>query len=379
MYLTPEQSKRYQQYEEFVIENIKPHAAELDAKGMFPSDETIKKLADAGFFNILFPKEYGGQDLETLAYIMAVETTAKYCASTSILVSAQNSLVGYPFLHFGTDEQKKKYVTGLANGSLIGAFALTEYAAGSDAAKQETTAVADGDYYVLNGTKRFITNAEHADVYVVMAMTDKSQGNHGITAFIVEKGTPGFTFGKKEIKMGIRGSVTGELIFKDCRIPKENILGEVGKGFKIAMETLDCGRLGVAAQALGIAEGALEETIKYVKQREQFGKFISQFQNTQFELAEIATEIEAAKTLLYTTCKMKDEGVRYSKEAAMAKMYCSQVANDAARRCLQLFGGCGYTTEYPLERMMRDAKITEIYEGTNEIQRIVISANLGLK
>ena len=378
MILEKKYQDRFDEYEAFAKEFVAPIAAELDAEARFPV-ETVPKLAERGMLGIVFPKEYGGLGMDALSYALAVEAVSKYCASTGIIISAQNSLAGYPIHNFGTEEQKQKYLVPLAKGEILGGFGLTERGAGSDAAKQETTAVIEGDHYVLNGKKRFITNSGYAGVYVVMAMTDKSLGNHGISAFIVEKDFPGFSIGKKEIKMGIRGSATAELIMDNCIVPKENLLGEIGQGFKIAMKTLDCGRIGVAAQALGFAEGAIDVTVEYVKQREQFDKRISQFQNTQFELAEMKTETEAAKLLVYKAARMKDEGLTYSAESAMAKMYASQVASDVTRRALQLFGGCGYTNEHPIERMMRDAKITEIYEGTNEIQRIVIAANMGLK
>ena len=307
---------------------------------------------------------------------MAVEELAKVCGTTAIIVSAHTSLCAGPIYMFGTEEQKQKYLVPLAKGEKLGAFGLTEPSAGTDASMQQTTAVLDGDEYVLNGTKVFITNAGYADIYVVIAMTDKSKGNKGISAFIVEKGTPGFSVGKKEKKMGIRGSATYELIFTDCRIPKENLLGQKGKGFNIAMHTLDGGRIGIAAQALGLAEGALDRTIEYVKERKQFGRALGQFQNTQFQLADMATKVKAAQLLVYRAAMAKATQKTYSVEAAMAKLYAAEVAMEVTTKAVQLHGGYGYIREYDVERMMRDAKITEIYEGTSEVQRMVISGAL---
>jgi butyryl-CoA dehydrogenase len=307
---------------------------------------------------------------------MCVEQLGKLCGTTSVIVSAHTSLACDPILKFGSPEQKQKYLVPLANGTHLGAFALTEAGAGTDSAGQQTKATRDGDDYILNGTKIFITNGKEADTYIVFAMTDKTQGTRGISAFIVEKGTPGFTFGTKEKKMGIRGSSTYELIFRDCRIPKENLLGQEGKGFGIAMQTLDGGRIGIAAQALGIAEGAFEKTVAYVQERKQFGKPISYFQNTQFLLADLATRIEAAKLLVYKAAMAKDTQKRFSTEAAMAKLYASETALEVTNKCIQLHGGYGYMRDYEVERMMRDAKITEIYEGTSEVQRMVISGSI---
>jgi butyryl-CoA dehydrogenase len=311
-------------------------------------------------------------------YANAVEELSKVCATTGIIVSAHTSLCTWPIMHFGTKEQITKYVPDLASGKKIGAFGLTEPAAGSDAASQKTQAEDKGDHWLLNGSKMFITNGDQASVNVIFAMTDKSQGTKGISAFIVEKGTPGFTYGAHEKKMGIRGSATQELIFEDVKLPKENLLGEVGKGFKVAMMTLDGGRIGVAAQALGIAQGAIDETVEYVKTRQQFGKRISQFQNTQFQLADMQAKTDAARLLVYRAAWAKDAKEPYSHMAAMAKLFASETASDVTRRCVQLYGGYGYTREYPVERMMRDAKITEIYEGTNEVQRMVIAAWMGV-
>ena len=365
-------------YKKFAETEIKPLAEELDEEERFPV-ESIPKLARYGFMGIPFPKEYGGAGGNYLTYAMAVEELGKVCATTAVIVSAHTSLCAGPIYYFGTEEQKQKYLVPLAKGEKIGAFGLTEPSAGTDSSMQQTTAVLDGDEYVLNGTKVFITNAGYADIYVVIAMTDKSKGNKGISAFIVEKGTPGFSVGKKERKMGIRGSATCDLIFENCRIPKENILGKEGQGFKIAMQTLDGGRIGIASQALGLGEGAVEEAIKYTKERVQFGKRISQFQNTQFQLADMHTRMQAAQYVVYAAAMKKQNHEPYSMDAAMAKLFAAEAASDVTRRAVQLFGGYGYTREYPVERMMRDAKITEIYEGTSEVQRMVIASNLGVK
>ncbi len=365
-------------YRKFAEEEVKPLAEELDEQERFPV-ETVKKLARYGFMGIPFPKEYGGSGADNLAYSMAVEELGKVCATTAVIVSAHTSLCCQPIFQFGTEEQKQKYLVPLAKGEKLGAFGLTEPSAGTDASMQQTKAVLDGDEYVLNGTKIFITNGEYADTYVIIAMTDISKGTRGISAFIVEKGTPGFSFGKKERKMGIRGSATCELVFENCRIPKENILGKEGQGFKVAMQTLDAGRIGIASQALGISEGAIDECIKYVMERKQFRKKIGQFQNTQFELADMAAKVEAVKLLVYEAACEKDAHRPYSHLSSMAKYLAGSTASDVTRRCLQLFGGYGYTREYPIERMMRDAKITEIYEGTSEVQKIVIANWLKLK
>ena len=362
-------------YKKFAETEIKPLAEELDEEERFPV-ESIPKLARYGFMGIPFPKEYGGAGGNYLTYAMAVEELGKVCATTAVIVSAHTSLCAGPIYYFGTEEQKQKYLVPLAKGEKIGAFGLTEPSAGTDSSMQQTTAVLDGDEYVLNGTKVFITNAGYADIYVVIAMTDKSKGNKGISAFIVEKGWEGFSFGSHEKKMGIRGSSTCELIFENVKVPKENLLGEVNKGFKIAMATLDGGRIGIAAQALGIAEGALDAAVEYVKTREQFGRPIAAFQNTKFTLADMKTRVEAARYLVYSAACAKDNGEPYSDKAAMAKLFASETAREVTWRAVQLFGGYGYTRDYPVERMMRDAKITEIYEGTSEIQKMVIAGNL---
>jgi alkylation response protein AidB-like acyl-CoA dehydrogenase len=371
-------------FKEFAENEAKPLAIEVDETEKFPR-ETVDKMAKYGFLGIPVPKQYGGQGCDPLTYVMCVEELSKVCGTTGVIVSAHTSLCCDPIQTYGTEEQKQKYLVPLAKGEKLGAFGLTEPGAGTDAQGQQTKAVLDGDEWVLNGSKCFITNGKEADIYVIFAVTGKIEKRgkfiKEISAFIVEKGTPGFTFGTKENKMGIRGSSTYELIFTDCRIPKENMLGQQGKGFNIAMHTLDGGRIGIAAQALGIAEGALERTIEYTKERKQFGKSISGFQNTQFQLADMATKVEAAKLLVYKAAVKKGEyaknpKISYSVEAAQAKLYAAEVAMEVTTKAVQLHGGYGYIREYEVERMMRDAKITEIYEGTSEVQRMVISANL---
>ena len=367
-------------YREFAENEAKPIAQEIDEAEEFPR-ETTAKMAKTGFMGIYIPKEYGGQGCDPLAYAMCVEELSKVCGTHGVIVSAHTSLCCDPILNYGTEEQKQKYLVPLAKGEKLGAFGLTEPGAGTDAQGQQTKAVLDGDDYILNGTKIFITNGKEADIYVVFAVTDTVTDARGrskkmISAFIVEKGTPGFTFGTKEKKMGIRASATYELIFTDCRIPKENLLGKLGKGFGIAMGTLDGGRIGIAAQGLGLAAGALESTIAYVQERKQFGKSIASFQNTQFMLADMATKVEAARLLVYKAAEAKKNGKVYSLEAAMAKLYASEVAMEVTTKAVQLHGGYGYTREYDVERMMRDAKITEIYEGTSEVQKMVIAANI---
>ena len=376
--LSKEHEMLRKMYREFAQNEVKPLAQEIDEEERFPS-ETIPKLAKLGLLGIPFSKKYGGAGGDNLAYAMAVEEIAKTCGTTSVIICAHTSLCCYPIYAYGTEEQKMKYLPDLLSGRKLGAFGLTEPNAGSDASGQQTVAVLEGDHYVLNGTKCFITNATEADTFVVFAMTDRTKGNHGISAFIVEKGFKGFSIGKHEKKMGIRGSATSDLIFEDCVIPKDRMLGKKGEGFKIAMKTLDGGRIGIASQALGIGEGAVDEAVKYTKERVQFGKRISQFQNTQFQLADMHTRMEAAKYLVYSAAMKKQNHEPYSADAAMAKLFAAEAASDVTRRAVQLFGGYGYTREYPVERMMRDAKITEIYEGTSEVQRMVISSHLGVK
>lgn len=371
--LSDEHKLLCEMYEKFAQNEVKPLAQEVDEEEKFPL-ETVKKLGRYGMMGIPFPKEYGGAGGDSLAYVMAVEELSKVCGTTGVVVSAHTSLCCSPIYEFGTESQKRKYLPKLLSGEYIGAFGLTEPGAGTDAAGQQTKAVLDGDHWVLNGTKIFITNAGHADIFIIFAMTDKSLGTRGISAFIVERTFEGFRVGKEEKKMGIRGSSTCELIMENCIVPKENILGDINKGFKIAMKTLDGGRIGIAAQALGIGEGAIDEAVKYVKERKQFGKRISQFQNTQFKLADMRTRMQAAKWLVYAAAMKKDSGEPYSEDAAMAKLFAAESASEVTRQAVQLFGGYGYTREYPVERMMRDAKITEIYEGTSEVQRMVIAS-----
>ena len=371
-------------FREFAQNEVKPLAQEIDEEERFPR-ETFDKLAKYGFMGITAPREYGGQGCDELTYVLCLEEIAKVCGTTAVALSAHTSLCIDPIMTFGTEEQKKKYIPKLAKGEWLGAFGLTEPGAGTDAQGQQTKAVLDGDEWVLNGSKCFITNGKEADVYIIIAVTGtiekRGRTQKEISAFIVEKGTPGFTFGTKEKKMGIRGSATYELIFQDCRIPKENLLGAKGKGFGIAMHTLDGGRIGIATQALGLAEGALDLTVAYTKERKQFGRSIAQFQNTQFQLANLKTKCDAAQRLVYKAACAKDAAgfspaSTYSVEAAEAKLFAAEAAMDVTTKCVQLHGGYGYIREYDVERMMRDAKITEIYEGTAEVMRMVISANL---
>lgn len=373
--LTKEQELVRQMVRDFAVNEVKPIAAEIDVTERFPM-ENVKKMGELGMMGIPFSIEFGGAGGDVLSYIIAVEELSKVCATTGVILSAHTSLCASLINENGTPEQKEKYLRDLCTGNKIGAFGLTEPGAGTDAAGQQTTAVLDGDNYILNGSKIFITNGGVADTFIVFAMTDKSKGTKGISAFIVEKGFQGFSIGKKEDKLGIRASSTTELIFENCIVPKENLIGREGKGFGIAMKTLDGGRIGIAAQALGIAEGALEEAIKYMKERKQFGRPISAFQGLQWMVAEMSTKIEAARFLVYKAAWLKENKQPYSVDAARAKLYAAEVAMDVTTKAVQLFGGYGYTKEYPMERMMRDAKITEIYEGTSEVQKMVISGSL---
>ncbi|WP_195958966.1 acyl-CoA dehydrogenase [Clostridium saudiense] len=370
--LTREQELVRQMVREFAVNEVKPIAAEIDETERFPM-ENVKKMAELGMMGIPFPKELGGAGGDVLSYIITVEELSKVCGTTGVIVSAHTSLCASLLYENGTPAQKEKYLIPLAKGEKIGAFGLTEPGAGTDAAGQQTTAVLDGDNYILNGSKIFITNGGVADTFIVFAMTDKSQGTRGISAFIVEKDFPGFSIGKKEDKLGIRASSTTELIFENCVVPKENLIGKEGKGFGIAMKTLDGGRIGIAAQALGIAEGAYEEAVKYMKERKQFGRPLSAFQGLQWMIAEMETKIEAAKLLVYKAAWLKQNKLPYSVDAAKAKLFAAEVAMDVTTKAVQIHGGYGYTKEYPVERMMRDAKITEIYEGTSEVQKMVIS------
>ncbi|WP_346929794.1 acyl-CoA dehydrogenase [Clostridium sp.] len=373
--LTKEQELVKQMVREFAINEVKPIAAEIDVTERFPM-ENVEQMARYKMLGIPFPTEFGGAGGNNVSYAMTVEELSKVCGTTGVIVSAHTSLCGAPIYQFGTQEQKEKYLTPLAKGEKLGAFGLTEPNAGTDAAGQQTTAVLEGDHYVLNGSKIFITNGGVADIFVVFAMTDKSKGTRGISAFIVEKDFPGFSIGKVEEKLGIRASSTTELVFENCIVPKENLLGKEGKGFAVAMQTLDGGRIGIAAQALGLAQGALDEAVAYMKERKQFGKSIAAFQGLQWMVADMDVQIEAARLLVYKAAYKKDMGQPYSVDAARAKLYASEVAMDVTTKAVQLFGGYGYTKEYPVERMMRDAKITEIYEGTSQVQRMVIAGSL---
>lgn len=370
--LTREQELVRQMVREFAVNEVKPIAAEIDETERFPM-ENVKKMAELGMMGIPFPKELGGAGGDVLSYIITVEELSKACGTHGVIVSAHTSLCVSLIYENGTPAQKEKYLVPLAKGEKIGAFGLTEPGAGTDAAGQQTTAVLDGDNYILNGSKIFITNGGVADTFIVFAMTDKSQGTRGISAFIVEKDFPGFSIGKKEDKLGIRASSTTELIFENCVVPKENLIGKEGKGFGIAMKTLDGGRIGIAAQALGIAEGAYEEAVKYMKERKQFGRPLSAFQGLQWMIADMETKIEAAKLLVYKAAWLKQNKMPYSVDAAKAKLFAAEVAMDVTTKAVQIHGGYGYTKEYPVERMMRDAKITEIYEGTSEVQKMVIA------
>lgn len=359
----------------FAEEELAPSAAERDEKEEFPH-EAVKKLAELGFMGMTAPEEYGGAGLDTISYVLAIEEISKVDASCGVIMSVNNSLVCFGINEWGTEEQKKKYLVPLATGKKLGAFALSEPEAGSDASNQRTTAVREGNSYILNGTKNFITNGANADVVLVMASTDKSKGPKGVSTFIVEKGIPGFTVAKKEKKMGIRSSDTVSLAFQDCRVPKENRIGEEGFGFKFAMKTLDGGRIGIAAQALGIAMASLDASIRYAKQRKAFDHYIAEFQATQFKIADMATKIDAAQLLTMKASALKDAGQPFGEVAAMAKLYASKIAVESALEAVQIHGGYGYIKEYPVERYLRDSKITEIYEGTSEVQRIVIARSL---
>ncbi|MDE3056465.1 MAG: acyl-CoA dehydrogenase [Bacteroidota bacterium] len=360
---------------QFAIDELAPAAEERDAKEEFPH-EAVKKLGELGFMGMMVPEQYGGAGLDTVSYALAMEEISRGDASVGVIMSVNNSLVCYGIEAFGTEEQKQKYLVPLAQGKLLGAFALSEPEAGSDATNQHTLAVRDGDFYILNGIKNWITNGYNADVVLVMAATDPSKGAHGISTFIVEKGMPGFSPGKKERKLGIRSSDTVSLSFQDVRVPVANRIGEEGFGFKFAMKTLDGGRIGIAAQALGIAQASLDASIKYSKERKAFDKPIADLQAIQFKIADMATEIESARLLTLQAALMKDAGEKFSKHAAMAKLFASRTAVRSALEAIQIHGGYGYIREYNVERYLRDAKITEIYEGTSEIQRVVISREL---
>jgi butyryl-CoA dehydrogenase len=373
--LTDEQKMIKELANKIAEEKIRPVAAEYDQSEEYPWD-VIKVIADADLFGLFIPEEYGGMGVGILNLCLATEELSRACGGIAVCYAA-SALGTFPIVLFGDEEQKKRYLPDLAKGKKVAAFAITEPEAGSDASATKTTARKEGNHYVLNGLKHFITNGGDAQIYVVIAMTDKSKGARGASAFIVEKGTPGFTFGKKEEKFGIRASSTRELIFTDCKVPKENLLAKEGMGFIVTMKTFDMSRPGVAAQALGIAQGALELAVKYAKERQQFGKSVSSFQGIQWMLADMATEIEAARGLVYSTARMVDSGIKdVSKESAMAKMYASDVAMKVTVDALQIFGGYGYMRDYPIEKYVRDAKITQIYEGTNQIQRNIIALKL---
>jgi butyryl-CoA dehydrogenase len=364
-----------QKIREFAEAEIEPKASSLDEKAEFSFD-TVKKLGEMGILGMVAPKEYGGTGYDTVSYSIAVEEISRVCGSTGITVAAHNSLGVYPIYLFGNEEQRKKYIPPLASGEKLGSFGLTEAGAGSDAAGTKTTAVLDGDSYVVNGSKCFITNASVGETFVFTAMTDKSKRYKGISSFILEKGMKGFSIGKKENKMGLRGSDTATLNFEDLRVPKENLLGKEGEGFKQFMITLDGGRISIGAMALGIAQGAFDKALKYAKEREQFGQPIANFQAIQWKLADMATQIEAARHLIYDASELKDKGERFIKESAMAKLYASEVGRFVTHQAIQIFGGYGYMSEYPVERYLRDVKLCEIGEGTSEIQRIVIAREL---
>jgi butyryl-CoA dehydrogenase len=373
--LTKEQEFVRKMVREFAETEVEPLAADIDKEHRFPT-ETVEKMAKYGLLGVPFPTEYEGAGGDHISYAITVEELSRVCASTGVICSAHTSLCCWPIFNWGNEEQKKKYLPDLLSGRKLGAFGLTEPGAGTDAAGQQTRAVLEGDEWVLNGSKVFITNGGYAETFVVMAMTDKSKGTRGISAFIVEKGDEGFSIGKTEDKMGICASSTTELIFQNCRIPKDRLLGEVGQGFKVAMSTLDGGRIGIASQALGIAQGALDVTVEYMKARKQFGQKLSQMEALRFEVADMATRIEAARLLIYQAADMKDKHLAYGPKSAMAKLFAAETAMHVTTKCVQLHGGYGYTKDYPVERMMRDAKITEIYEGTSEVQKIVIAASV---
>jgi butyryl-CoA dehydrogenase len=372
--LTKEQQMLQQMVRDFTQKEIEPIASALDKEGRFP-EEIIRKLGEIGVMGMTVPKEYGGAGADTVSYTIAIEEIARACASTAVVVSVNNSLACFPLLAFGTEEQKQRFLVPLAKGEKLGAFGLTEPSAGSDAAMQQTTAIKKGEEYFINGVKHFITNASRADIYIIFAMEDKTKGTRGISAFIIEKGDPGFSFGTIEDKLGIRPSITGELIFENCHVPADRILGENGKGFKIAMMTLDAGRIGVASQALGIAQASLDRSVKFAKEREQFGKPIAILGMIQEAIATMATDVEAARMLVRYAAWCKDVKQSYTAPAAMAKLFASETAMRVSTKAIQIHGGYGYMKDYPVERYFRDAKVTEIYEGTSEIQRLVIALN----
>ena len=360
---------------DFAVEKLAPGVAERDEKGLYPQAQ-VRELADLGFFGMFIPEKYGGAGLDSISYCIAIEELSRVDASVGVIISVTNSLAAHPILKFGTEEQKQKFLVPLAKGQKLGGFCLTEPGAGSDAAAQTTVAVKDGDHYVVNGAKHFVTSGKNGDLFVVTVMTDKSKGAKGTSSLVIEQGMPGMTVQPAEHKLGIRGSDTHAIVFDGCRVPVTDRLGNEGDGLKVALTALDSGRMGIGAQALGIAQGALDASLEYVHQRQQFGKYLKDFQAMQFKLADMETHIQAARLLLYQSALKKDRNERYSKEVAMAKVYASETAMWVATQAVQIFGGDGFTTEYPVERAMRDAKITAIYEGTSEVQRMVIAANL---
>jgi len=371
--LTKEQEFVRKVVREFAKNEVEPIAADIDKEHRFP-EENARKMGELGMLGVPFPKEWGGAGSDNISYAITVEELSRVCATTGVICSAHTSLCVWPIYNYGTEEQKKKYLPDLCSGRKLGGFGLTEPNAGSDAAGQQTRAVDMGDHWLINGTKIFITNGGVAEVFVVMAMTDKSKKTRGISAFIVEKGFEGFSVGKIEDKMGICGSSTAELVFQNMKVPKENLLGNEGDGFKVAMSTLDGGRIGIGSQALGIAQGALDVTVEYMKARKQFGKRLADMDPLRFDVAEMRTRIEASRLLLYKAAYLKDQHLPYGEYSAMGKYYASETAMYVTTKCVQLHGGYGYTRDYPVERMMRDAKITELYEGTTEVQKMVIAA-----
>jgi butyryl-CoA dehydrogenase len=372
---TKEQEMIRRMVREFAVNEVQPIVERMDEEAEYPY-ETVAHLGKLGVMGMPFPREYGGAGADYIAYIMAVEELSKVSGSHGVIVQTHNALCCWPIFTYGTEEQKRKYLPDLLSGKKLGAFGLTEPNAGTDAAGLQTRAVDKGDHWLLSGSKIFISGGGIAEVYIIMAMTDKSKGTKGISAFIVEKGMPGFSRGKKENKMGIRGSIAAELVFEDCVVPKENLLGDIGKGFKVAMTSLDIGRLGIAAQALGIAQGAFDQTVSYMKQRKQFGRTLDKFQALAFEMAEMKTRIDGSRFLLYNACDRKQKGMPFTTEAAQAKLSCSETAMYVTTKAVQFHGGYGYIKDYSVERMMRDAKITEIYEGTSEVMKMVISGDI---
>ncbi len=373
--LTDEQKMIQETARDFANGVVRPKAKDIDQTGQYPAD-TVKKLAELGFMGMMIPSEYGGAGFDAISYVIAMEEIAAACASTAVIMSVNNSLVCDPLMKFGNEEQKKEYLTPLAKGEKLGCFALSEPNAGSDAARQQTTAVQDGDNFILNGTKNFITNGKEANIAIIFAMTDKAKGHKGISAFIVPTDVKGFTISRLEHKLGIRASSTAQIMLEDMKLSKKNLLGNVGDGFKVAMSTLDGGRIGIAAQALGIARAAMEESVEFAKQREAFGQLIHNFEAIQWMVADMATRLDAARLLTLRAAYLKDKKTRFTKEAAMAKVFAAEAAMWITTKAIQIHGGYGYTTDYPVERHFRDAKITEIYEGTSEIQRLVIAANM---